>query len=154
MKKFLVVSAAMMMVLAMVSGAMAQSPTTLDVGVSATVNARCVVTGGTLAFGDLEAGGGDKADIAASGISIKCTNGTSVAVTDNDGVDADNTMTSGSNELPYSTSYTSSLTGAGTGVSSTDLATTLAFKGTVLEADYALVPAGAYTDTIVLTLTY
>jgi spore coat protein U-like protein len=155
MKKFLVISAAMMMVLTMVSGAMAQSPTTLDVGVSANVKTNCVVTGGTLAFGDIDADGLDKT-VSAAGISIKCTKGTIVAVSDNDGVRTNNTMknTLTTDTLAYTTAYTASLLGGGTGGSGTELATALDFKGTVLAAAAEGVPAGIYEDTIELTLTY
>ena len=153
MKKFIVVLAAMAFVFAMVSGVIAASPTTLDVGVSATVVTNCEVTGGTLAFGNINADGSD-VNATATGISIKCTKGTAVTVTDNDGVGGDNTMTDGSNLLSYSTNYTPSLTGGGTGTSGTELAGTLNFRGTVLAAAAEGVPAGNYTDTIVLTLTY
>lgn len=155
MKKYLVVLAVMAFFVVMAGGAYAQSPTTLNVGVTANVKAKCVVTGGTLAFGDIVADGAD-VNATASGISIKCTKGTSVAVSDNDGSRGDNTMKHATENqyLTYSTTYTASLTGGGTGGGGTELATALDFKGTVLAAAAEGVPAGAYADTIILTLTY
>jgi spore coat protein U-like protein len=155
MKKLLVVLTAMMMVLAMVGGAMAASPTKLDVGVSANVKTNCVVMGGTLAFGDIDADGTD-VNATATGISIKCTKGTIVAVSDNDGLRGNNTMknTLTDDTLAYTTLYLPSLTGDGTGAGATDLEVALNFRGTVAAADAEGVPAGVYTDTIELTLTY
>ncbi len=152
MKKYLVVLAVMAFFVVMAGGAYAQSPTTLNVGVTAKIKTNCVVTGGTLAFGDIDADGAD-VNANASGISIKCTKGTSVAVSDDDGLDS-NKMQSGANRLPYTTTYTANLTGGGTGGGGTELATALDFKGTVAAAAAEGVPAGDYTDTIKLTLTY
>lgn len=157
MKKYLVVLAAMAFLIVMVGGAYAASPTTLDVTASATVKTNCVVSSGaTLAFGDIDADGAD-VNATASGISIKCTKGTVVTVADNDGLDA-NKMQSGANRLPYTTAYTASLTGGGTGGGGTELGDSAAghlnFRGTVPVATAAGVPAGVYGDTITLTLTY
>jgi spore coat protein U-like protein len=154
MKKYLVLLAAVMMVIAMVSGAFAASPTNVDVTASATVTSNCEVTPGTLAFGLVDADHGSSYTVTAAGLSIKCTTGTAVIVSDNNGVRGDNTMTDGTHFLPYSTTYNPSLTGGGTGTSGTELATALGFTGTITMANLSGVVAGVYGDTIQLTLTY
>jgi spore coat protein U-like protein len=154
MKKYLVILAAVMMVIAMVSGAYAASPTKVDVTASATVTSNCVVNPGTLDFGPVDADHGSSYILTASGLSIKCTTGTVVAVTDNDGLNANKMNDGGGHFLPYTTTYTTPLTGGGTGTGGTELATALNFTGTISMANLLGVVAGNYVDTIQITLTY
>ena len=80
MKKYIIVFAAMLMVLSMVSGAYAAGTATPNVGVSGTIVNTCVVGGaGTMAFGSLDAN--TNAGLTTpimSGMTLWCTKGDSV----------------------------------------------------------------------------
>jgi spore coat protein U-like protein len=159
MKKYLVILAAMMMVVFMVSGAYAANAT-VSVGASATVTSICNVHDGTLPFGTIDADGTDKTVDAAGGISIQCTTGTSVAVAVGDGLyySGGHRMADGlGNFLKYSVTNNNPIVGegaTGANIATNSGSTHLVLKGTVLAADASGVKAGIYTDTLVLTLTY
>lgn len=157
MKRFMVVLAAMALVIVMTSGAFAGS-TNLNVNSSATVTTICNVNGGTLVFGNVDADS-DTTVSAGGGLSIKCTAGTSVTVTDDLGSYESGTQMrmkdAGTNYLPYSINYTkTAMTGKGAGAGGTDLNTDLNLTGTITGAQIAGVPAGSYTDVIQLTIAY
>jgi spore coat protein U-like protein len=158
MKKYLVILAAVMMVIAMVSGAFAGSQP-VTVGASATITTTCNVIAGTLSFGAIDGDATADTTVSAGGsFSIKCTKGTAVTVTDDKGENEAGTqmnMKSGSDLLPYSISYTTTaLTGEGAGAGGTSIIDHLALTGTVSAAQLPGVKAGSYTDTITLTLAY
>jgi spore coat protein U-like protein len=150
----------MMMVIAMVSGAFA-AQATVSVNATATVTSICNVHGGTLPFGTVNADGVDVTVDAAGGISIQCTKGTSVAITNDGGLNGGsgkNLFMDGgtTTKLPYSIDYNTPLTGdgaAGTniGAKGTGL---LSLTGTVTHSAAEGVIAGNYSDTLVLTLSY
>ena len=163
MKKYLVVLAAMVMVIAMASGAYAAgvgSPKTDAVPVTATVLNNCSITGGSIAFGSVDA-------ITNAGVTtatvvqptIKCTKGASVLVTDDMGANEAVAGTAparmkdgGTNYIVYSFNYTkTALTGNGI---TTDIGATLALSGILAAGALDNVPAGAYTDTLTLSIAY
>ncbi|AMV72845.1 hypothetical protein DBW_2516 [Desulfuromonas sp. DDH964] len=116
------------------------------VDVSATVLATCKVnSGGALDFGTLDPVNdtGTKSATATSP-SITCTSGASFTVGDNSDTYL---LTDGTNSFSYSMTFPASGSGTGT-------AQALAITGSVAATDYASAPAGAYTDTVTLTITY
>lgn len=157
MKKYLVVLAAMVMVIAMVSGVYAATQTDA-IPVTATVTSNCTISGGSIAFGSVDAvgdAGGKAATVTAP--TINCTKGASVAVTDDDGenelaADAPR-MTNGTDFIAYTVGYTTPLTGEGMGVPQ-DIGDSLALSASFAAGALDLASAGAYTDTLTITITY
>jgi spore coat protein U-like protein len=156
MKKSLVIMAAMVMVIAMVSGAYAAgpgSPKTTAVPVTATVLNNCSITGGSIAFGSVDAltnASGASATVVQP--VIKCTKSAVVAVTDDKGLRTNYTMKdAGTDVLVYSVAYTASLTGSGI---TTDIGSTLALTGSLAAGALDAIPAGSYSDTLTLTIAY
>jgi len=154
MKKYLAALAGVAFLAVTAGGAYADPPTAA-VPVSATVKAVCKVTSvGAIAFGDVDAvadAGGKSATITAP--EIYCTKDASVTVADDKGVRTNYSMSDGTNTLTYSVTYTSGLTGKGMGTSigsSSDLNLTGSLAAGALDN----VPAGSYTDTLTLTVTY
>ena len=161
MKKLMVVLAAMMMVIFMASGAYAAgvgSPKTDAIPVSLTVANNCSISGGSIAFGSIDAitnAGGKTATVVQP--TIKCTKGASVLVTDDMGANEAVAGTAparmkdgGTNYIVYSFNYTkTALTGTGI---TTDIGATLVLTGTLAAGALDNVPAGAYTDTLTLSI--
>lgn len=133
----------MAMVLSATTGFAATSTGLLDV--SADVVAACLVTDGTLALGSLDPTvGGDIGPIAAqTPVTIQCTNGTGFTVADDA---AANPLTG-----PGSIAFTLSHLGTGTGTGS---AVAYPISGSIVEANYLTQPAGTYTSTVTLTVTF
>jgi len=155
MKKYLAVLAGMAFLAVTAGGAYAGTADDA-VPVTATVKASCKVTSvGAIAFGDVDAvtdAGGKNATITAP--EIFCTKGASVSVADDKGIRGDYTMKdAGTNMLTYSVGYTASLTGQGMGTS-IGSATYLKLTGSLASGALNDVPAGSYTDTLTLTVTY
>ena len=127
--------------------------------VSATIQNGCAITGSpALAFGNLDAitnASGKTATVTPP--SVKCTMSDAVAVTNDGGINYSGTprLKSGTNYINYNFSSAGSLTGAG---GTTDIGGSGAGKlniGATMNAgalDNA--PAGAYIDTITLTISY
>lgn len=157
MKKYLVVLASMLMVLAMVGGAWAAGSKTDAIDVSATVATNCTISGGEIAFGTVDAvtdAGGKSATVIAP--TIKCTKGASVAVTDDDGLyesglNAPRMKNAGTDYLAYTVSYNASLTGQGM---NTDIGNSLNLTASLAAGALDDVPAGSYSDTLTITITY
>jgi len=139
---------------------------TSTLNVTATVTANCTVSTSALAFGNVNVIGGSNVD-GTGGLSITCTNGTawSAAAGVGSGSGASFTnrrMTSGANLLGYNL-YTSSAysTVWGDGSASTGLlsgtgngsAQSVTVYGRVASGQTS-VPAGAYADTVAITVTY
>lgn len=147
MKKLLVI-AAIAALTAMAGTAMAAA--TADLDVSATVIASCSMTGGSLAFGELDPTNPVEKTSNSNGVTVTCTNGTTYALAGNDGINADGTqkrLTDGSgNYIPY----TVTIPGSGSG---TGLAVGVTIGGTIAANTYNTAPAGSYTDTIELSVT-
>jgi len=156
MKKYLVVLASMLMVLAMAGGASAGSKDGA-IPVSATVATNCTISGGSIDFGTVDAvtdAGGKSATVIAP--TIKCTKGASVAVTDDDGLyesglNAPRMKNAGTDYLAYTVSYNASLTGQGM---NTDIGNSLNLTASLAAGALDDVPAGSYSDTLTITITY
>lgn len=157
MKKSLVILAAMVMVIAMVSGAYAAGSKTDAIPVTATVATNCTISGGSIDFGTIDAvtdAAGGSATVTAP--VINCTKDTSVAVTDDLGANENGTnarMTNGTDYIVYSFTYTTPIIGEGMGVAH-DIGDNLALSASFAAGALDLASAGAYTDTLTLTITY
>ena len=158
MKKKFVVLAAMMMVIAMVGGAYAGvgSPKSTAVPVTANVLNNCSISGGSIAFGEVDAITNALGLTAPTIVqpTIKCTKNASVAVTDDKGLYflvKSRMKDSGTNYLLYSYSYSTPLTGNGI---TTDIGSTLGLTASFASGALDNVPAGSYSDTLTLTIAY
>ena len=136
--------------------------------INLTVTSNCVINSGLAGVGSIAVtpflGSGDFVSSPDTAI-FNCTSGTSYTV--NVVKQAD--LTSGPNIIPYAANIFSSTaatpgvpvttgsqsgTGTGGGMSASQ-AQTVAYKYTILEADYLNAPPGLYSDlTIALTITY
>jgi spore coat protein U-like protein len=172
MKKYLVVLAAMMIVIAMVSGAYAIGTTAVapNVTVIAGVKEICVVgSSGTLDFGTIDPS--TSIDVYATGedTNVKCSNQTvyTVAVASGShtgsggvfsGVLAGTGTPASTVTIPYTLNYTPSFTGAGFGTAAPQLivsgmgSASAGAKITAANANAAQV--GNYSDTVLITITY
>lgn len=157
MKKYLFVFAAMLFVIGLTSGAYAGTKTDA-VPVSATVAANCTITGGSIAFGTVDAvTNASGATATVVNPTIKCTKGASVAVTDDMGANeassgaAPARMKNGSDYIEYAFTYTTPLTGMGMG---NDIGSTLSLAATIAAGKLDNAAAGSYSDTLTLTITY
>lgn len=138
--------------------------TTLSV--TATVTANCTVSTSPVAFGNVNTLSGSNVD-ASGGGSVSCTNGTGWTATAGAGGGtgatlASRRMTAGSNTLTYNLytdSARSTVWGDGTGstgtVTNTGTGSAQAFSiyGRV-PLGQSSVPAGSYSDTVAVTVTY
>ena len=134
--------------------------------VTATVTANCTVSTSALAFGSVDTISGSNVD-STGGLTITCTNGTawaaSAGVGGGSGASyANRRMTQGANLLNYNiytsaarttvwgngTSGTATIGGTGTGTSQS-----VTVYGRVGSGQTS-VPAGAYADTVAVTVTY
>ena len=139
MKKILVLAAAMALVS---SAAFAANTATLTV--TANVTPTCAITGGTLGFGALDPlNAADTGPIAATGVTVACTNGSSFTVSDDS---ATKPLNNGTSNIPFTLTYTAAGTGTGTAVP-------FLIDGEIFGADYANATAGAYTSNVILTVT-
>ncbi|MGD0279258.1 MAG: hypothetical protein ABSC11_08120 [Smithella sp.] len=169
MKKSLVVLAAMVMVIAMVSGVYAAN-TQQNVVVTATVNPMCKLgTDGTLAFGAIDPGGLSTVNATGASLAYKCSNTTSFLVSQISGPNGETATTcpgSGAcsfvgvmkstgtpaDTLGYTVNVTSVGAYIGTGFSAS---VAVPFTGTVSVAQFQnAVPHADYTETIVVTIAY
>jgi spore coat protein U-like protein len=159
MKKYIIVLSAMLMVLSMVSGAYAGTATP-NVGVSGTIVNTCVVGGsGTMAFGTLDANT-NSAGLTTpimSGMTLWCTKGDSVTFAVGNGLNyaasTRNMKDASTDVIPYTVSFTTPVAGLGKS-DTTTMVTNLALKATFAAGALDNLPAGSYSDTIVLTITY
>lgn len=134
--------------------------------VTATVTANCTVSTTALAFGNVNTLSGSNVD-STGGLSIRCTNGTAWSASSGVGSGsgasyASRRMTLGANLLTYNiyttatrtivwgngTAGTQAIAGTGTGV-----AQAVTVYGRV-GLGQTSVPAGAYADTVAVTVTY
>jgi len=144
--------------LALAGGSAMAATTGTSFTVSATVVASCSVSATNLAFGSYT--GSSNLD-QTSTVSVTCTNGTDYSVALNDGANASGStrrmLSGGSNYLSYemysdagrSTVWNAAtpVTGTGSGV-----AQSLTVYGRVPSGQN--VPAGSYSDTVQVTVTY
>jgi len=146
--------------------ALAQSNTSTDLTVSATVTSNCSLTTSAVAFGNVNTLSGSNVD-ATGGITVTCTSGTPWTASADAGDGSGATMlvrrmTAGSNTLAY-TLYTNStrttVWGNGTGTTGTitntgtGAAQAVAIYGRV-PSGQGSVPAGSYSDTVSVTISY
>jgi spore coat protein U-like protein len=137
-----------------------------NLAVNATVTANCTITTSALAFGSVDTLSASPVD-GSGGIVVTCTNGTAWTAAANVGGGAGATfavrrMTSGANTLNYSIYTTAARTtgwGDGTGTTATlgNTGTGAAQNVTVygrIPGSQSSAPAGAYSDTVAVTITY
>lgn len=146
-------------------GAMAATASS-TMNVTATVTANCTVSTSALAFGNVNTISGSNFD-STGGLSIRCTNGTpwsaAAGVGSGSGASyANRRMTSGANLLNYNIYTTAARTVvwgngtsgtapvAGTGTGAVQAVTVYGRVG----SGQTSVPAGAYADTVAVTVTY
>jgi spore coat protein U-like protein len=153
MKKLLAITAAVAVV-TMAGSAFAASATT-TVAVSASITGACTVaSAGSIAYGALDPLTGGAVSAVVTQPVVKCTNGLSVAITDDLGLHEVGSQAKmsdgGTGTINYAFGHAPNATGLG---SASNLP--IALTGTALAtADYASAPAGTYADTITLTLTF
>lgn len=144
---------------------------TANVAVSATVSANCTITSSGLAFGSYDpVSTNAESDLDATGtVSVTCTNGSAADITLGQGASADTGSTDavplrrmsdgGTNYLSYYLYQDSGRTTVWGNTTETDVAHT----GTGTSTDITIygrvtsgqnVPAAAYTDTVVATVTF
>ena len=145
-------------ILSLTAGSALAGQATTNFAVTATVVATCGVSATPLAFGDYT--GSTNVD-QTSTISVTCTTGTDYTVALNDGNNASGgvrrMVNGGSNYLAYemysdagrTTAWNATATVAGTG---TGIAQSLTVYGRVASGQN--VPAGAYSDTVQVTVSY
>lgn len=157
MKKILFMVAITMVVIAMASGAFAGT-TTSTVAATATITNTCVAGGSpAVAFGSLDASVAGPYAGVITDPTLWCTTGDSVAVTNNGGQNFFGTfrLKSGVNFIPYTLTYTTPLTGQGKAI---DIggqgAGKLSLTASIAAGNIDSAPAGAYSDSVVLTFTY
>lgn len=141
--------------------------TTSTLSVDATVTSNCSVSTTAVSFGSVNVLSGTNVD-ATGGISVTCTSGTAWAASANEGGGTgatinDRKMTSGSNLLSYdlytdsarttiwgdgTTGNGSTITGTGSGSAQ---ASTIYAR---VPSGQSSVPAGSYSDSVTVTVTY
>lgn len=152
MKKLVGLVMVLGLVLVLTGAAMAGDSTT--VAVSANVVGTCkFLTGGTMAFGDLDPSSSADKNAIVTQPTFWCTKGASYSITDDKGLYESGTIFRVKHALlaeyiPYTFTYTS--TGAGGGPGST---LTMNIAGTITFADYQNASAGNYADTVTITIT-
>jgi len=124
--------------------------------VTATVQNSCAVTGGSsVSFGDVDAVAHAGGKIAsATPPSIRCTMNSTVTVTRDNGLNYSGSLRlkdAGTNYIPYSLSFAGSLNGAG-GLS--EIGGGLNLGATMPAGALDNAPAGMYSDTVTLTISY
>lgn len=132
---------------AMAGSAMASG--TANLQVTATVIPTCTMTGGTLAFGNLDPTNPAIKTADSSGVTITCTTGTPYTLGGDAGdnnVGTQKRLAFGTNYIPYSVTIPA-------GGSGTAVAQTVTIAGTIAADAYTSAPPGTYSDTIELTVT-
>lgn len=147
--------------------AFAQQTTTDTVDVSATVTSNCVVTANPIAFGNVDVTNGSNVDGSGT-LSVTCTSGTIWAASADAGAGTGATlstrkMANGTNLLNYAlytdtartTIWGDGSVGGGSKIGDTGSGTAQSktFYGRVSSGQTSL-PAGAYADTVTVTVTY
>lgn len=146
-------------------GVAAASTATTTMGVSANVQSACVVTSNNLSFGNYNPTTGSPTD-ATSTFNVTCTTGTSFTVGLNAGATSGATVTTrqmanGASALGYALySDTARTTNWGNTPGTDTPAATIAGSSASTFTIYGRIPAqqnvaaGAYTDTIIITINY
>jgi spore coat protein U-like protein len=162
MKKTLLVSALVLVILGAAAGAFA-AIITPTVTVTATVQSQCgQAVNGVMAFDINPASGSDILAAVTTPATVKCTNGRLVTVSAASSNAGSNSATgtlvgslvNGGNSIPYTFTFNNGLTGQGFG-GGKDVSVNI--NGTVLATDAAqavYLTSGNYSDTVTLTITY
>jgi spore coat protein U-like protein len=151
MKKL--VGLAMVLGLVLVLSGAAMAGDTAQVNVSANVVGTCkFLTGGTMAFGDLDPSSGSDKSATVTQPTFWCTKNASYTIADDLGLNESGTQrrvkhASLTEYINYSMNYTT--TGTGLGRTSP---VTMNISGTIPFADYRDASAGGYSDTVILTI--
>jgi len=168
MKKYMVILAAVAIVIVMASGAYAAT-TTQTVGASATISKVCANgTNGTLAFGTIDPSTGSTVNATGASLAFKCSNGTTFSITGISGPNGETATTCSASPCTFvgvmkstgtptdTLGYTISITtyngytGTGFGAS-----VAIPFTGTVTQAQFQnAVPHADYAETVTITVTY
>lgn len=133
----------------MATAGTAMATDTANLDVSATVIGSCVMSGGSLGFGNLDPTDPVEKTADSVGVTVTCTSGTSYTLTGDNGDNAVGTqkyLINGTNKIPYSVVIPGSGSGTGSAVGVT-------IAGTIAADSYITAPAGTYTDTIELLVT-
>ncbi|KAG8150333.1 spore coat protein [Burkholderia catarinensis] len=168
MKYSSLTTAAVAALLAVAAATASAGQATSTMGVSATVNATCLIdSASALTFPAYTPGTGDQS--AQSAITVRCTNGTNFHIGLNAGTTSGATvatriMTSGSNQLNYSlyqdsgrtvvwgnTPPTDTVAGTGSGMAMANAITKTVY-GKVPDQPNAV--PGSYADTVTVTVTF
>ena len=167
--RLLTVAGATALALGAMSGAQAASPQTANLTVQATVDANCTISTTAVDFGSYDPIVAHlSADLNAQGkVTVLCTTGAAATVTLGQGANADTGSTDadparrlkhGTTDFLSYTLYTTSGrtvewdNATGVAHTGTGASTDLAVFGTLLHGQN--VPVGAYTDTVVATITF
>jgi spore coat protein U-like protein len=151
MKKWLGFTMVLGLVLVLSGAAMAGDSATVNV--SANVVGTCkFLTGGTMAFGDLDPSSGADKSATVTQPTFWCTKGSSYTISDDLGLYESGTQrrvkhASLTEYINYSMNYTTTGTGSGRTSSAT-----MNISGTITFADYRDASAGGYSDTVTLTI--
>lgn len=135
-------------------GGIAFAAGTTTVGVSANVLGRCGFnTAGTVAFGDIDPTNAPVVTPTITQPTLWCTNGTTYTITDDKGLHESGTTfrmqhdTDATQFIPYTFTYTASGTGAGK-----TSPITMNIGASIAAGTYSDAKAGAYADTVTLTI--
>ena len=173
MKKYMVVLAAMVMVVALAGSAWAAGTATNTVTTTATVNTMCKNgTAGTLTFpGPIDPSSGANVAASTTGLTYKCSTGTPFKITSITGgtggvggVSAGTCagftglMQDGGGSGPDVLNYTLACGGLGAGPYTglgfgAGTAVSIVLNGTITPAQFQIANPGAYTDTVTVTVT-
>ena len=123
---------------------------TANLSLSATVISACVVTPGTLAFGNLDPTTSPVVNATSAGVSVTCTKNDVYGVTLDKGQNAvagvANLKGSGTDVIPYTLSVAALTPGTGG-------AQTVTINGVIAANSYKTVAAASFADTVVITVT-
>ncbi len=139
-------------VLVPAGSAMANDTATVTVTANVVGTCKFSVAAGAVAFGDLDPATPTDKDGVVTQPVFWCTRGASYTISDDNGLNEAGTthrMRQGALDeyIPYSFSYTATGTGAGP-----QSPVTMSIAAQVLGTDYAGALAGAYSDTVTLTI--
>jgi len=123
---------------------------TANLSLTATVIPACVVTPGTLAFGNLDPTTSPAVNVSSTGVTVTCTKNDGYHITLDKGQNSvagvANLKGSGSDVIPYTLTLPTLTAGTG-------LPQTVAIAGAIAANSYNTVAAATFTDTVVITVT-
>ena len=141
-------------VLVPAGSAMANDNATVTVTANVVGTCKFSVAAGAVAFGDLDPASPVDKNGTVTQPQFWCTRGASYTISDNDGLNKSGTThrmvhgVTATEFIPYSFTYTATGTGAGP-----TAPVTMNIAAQVLGIDYSGALAGAYSDTVTLTIT-